>query len=324
MYVLKEEGLNNKEIAEILERHPSTIGREFKRNSTSIDRRLNNSPKKKKVYLPDKAQNKYKQRRKKAKKATFPLKKPWIYKYVQKKLKIGYSPEIISGCIEKELEERISHECIYQFIYSKLGKKRGWWEYLVRHHEKRRKWKGRKSRKGKIIPNRISITKRPVEANERTEFGHFEGDSIVGKNRKGAGLHTNVCRFSRMTFIKKLERKTAKNTAKVMIDIYKQIPEELIHSCTLDNGSEFCSHEKVTKEIGIKIYFAHPYRSWERGTNENTNGLIRRFFPKGTDFDDISEEEIQAVEDWINDRPRKCLNFKTRLQEILCKVARQG
>jgi IS30 family transposase len=311
IYILKTEGLNNKEIGEKLNRNPATIWREIKRNSTNIDRRFNNSPRKKKIYLPDRAQLKYEKRRIKAKEWIFPLKKSWIYEYVHQRLKIGWSPEIISGRIQEELEETISHECIYQFIYSKLGKKRAWWKYLCRGRPKRRKWKGRKSRKGKIIPNRISIKHRPIAAQNRTEFGHFEGDSIVGKNRKASVLHTNVCRFSRITFIKKLKRKTAQNTADAMINIYKKIPEKLRHSCTLDNGSEFCSHEEVTAATGVTIYFAHPYRSWERGTNENTNGLIRRFFPKGTDFDQISEKQIQAVEDWINDRPRKCLGFKT-------------
>lgn len=314
IYMMIEEGKTNEEIGRELGRNRSTIWREKRRNETSMERRLNNSPKKKKVYLPDRAQKKYEDRRKKAKNGSFPLKKSYIYQYVHKKLKMGYSPEIIAGRIEEELGETISPECIYQFIYSKLGKERGWWKYLCRGRPKRRKRKGRKSRKGKIIPNRISITQRPVEAENRKEFGHFEGDSIIGKNRRGSALHTNVCRYSRMTFIKKLERKTSKNTSKAMIDIFKKIPKKLRHTCTLDNGSEFCGHEEVTQETGIKIYFAHPYSSWERGTNENTNGLIRRFFPKGTDFDEISEQEIQAVEDWLNNRPRKCLGFKTPIE----------
>lgn len=160
-----QEGEEKSEIARKLGRHPSTIGREIARNSTVIDRRNNNNPReKKKHYLPDKAEGKYKKRRKESKSA-FPLKNPFIYRYAIEHLKEGWTPEQISGRLSVEYQDRhsISHECIYQFIYSKKGKGMNLSEYLPRHHKKRRKWKGRKSRKGKIIPNRVSIHKRPEE-----------------------------------------------------------------------------------------------------------------------------------------------------------------
>ncbi len=308
IYLLKKEGKNMREMAEILKRNKSTISRELSRNSTVIGR--NRNGKNRKIeYLPDRAETKYKNRRGESR-SPFPLKNPFIYRYTIGKLKEGWSPEQISGRLRIEYKERheISAEGIYQFIYSKKGKKLSLSELLPRHHKKRRKWKGRKSRKGKIIPNRVSIHERESVIEERTEGGHFEGDSIVGVGKKSA-LHTEVERTSRYTLIRKIDRKTALCTAEAMIDIFKNTP--LVKTCTLDNGSEFASHELVSNEIDMKIYFADPYSSWQRGTNENTNGLIRRYFPKKTDFDSVLEKEIQMVQDSINNRPRKILGYRT-------------
>jgi len=308
IYDLIQQGHNKSQISRIIGRNRSTIGREMDRNSTSIERKLNNSSKKKRYYLPDRAQNKYKYRRKTAK-TPFPLKTSWIYRYTLSKLKVGWSPQMISGRLALEYEEKISHECIYQFVYSKKGRALNLYHYLRRAHNKRRKYHGRKVKRT-LIPNRLDISLRPEVVETREEFGHFEGDSIVGVGT-GAALHTEVERMSRKLFLRKKQRKTAQETSRIMIEIYKPLPKKARKTTTIDNGCEFTEHETVTKETGIKVYCARPYHSWERGTNENTNGLVRWYYPKKTNFNDISEEEIQKVEDAINNRPRKCLGYKT-------------
>lgn len=306
LYDLSQLGLKKAEIARRLGREKSTIGREMERNATSIERRFNNSPKKKKHYLPDTAQKKYENRREKSK-TPFPLKNPFIYKYTLKHLKIGWSPEIISGRLEDEFAEDISHECIYQYIYGDHGKELKLWEWLPRRHKKRRKYSGRKTRKA-LIPNRIDISLRPEIVNIRGRFGDCEGDTIFGKG-KGSALATLNERISRYVLIQKLQRKTAEAMKEAMIRSLNKM--QGIETLTLDNGPENTKHEEIAEAAGIKVYFARPYHSWERGANERINGLIRRFYPKRTDFNNISENEIQLVQDLINNRPMKCLNWKT-------------
>jgi IS30 family transposase len=309
--IMLYEKIPKKKIAEKLQRDYSTIYREIKRNHTSINRKYNNSPKKKKfIYLPYKAQKKYQQRRKKSK-SPFPLKNPFIYRFTTEHLKKGWSPELISGRLQFLYGEKhsISHECIYQFIYSKRGRRMQLCKYLPRRHKKRRKHNGRSTRRH-LIPNRTDISLRPKEVEDREVAGHWEGDSIVGVG-KGSALHTEVERHSRYLLIRKKKRKTAEETATVMTEMYLSVPKHLRKTTTADNGSEFCSHEKVTKKTKIQIFFARPYHSWERGSNENANGLVRRFFPKKTNFDPISKQEIQAVQNAINHRPKKCLEFRT-------------
>lgn len=308
VYDLSQQGLKKAEIARILGRPKSTVGREIERNSSVIERRLNNSPKKKKHYLPDTAQKKYEDRRRKSK-TPYPLRNPFIHKYTITHLKIGWTPEIISGRLKTEFQEQISHECIYQYIYSNHEKARELrlYEYLPRRHRKRREYTGRKTRRV-LIPNRTDISLRPEIVGSRGRFGDFEGDTIFGIGA-GAALATVNERISRYLFIKKLMRKTAEEMKEAVVASLRGIKD--IHTLTFDNGSENINHEEMAAIIGIKIYFARPYHSWERGANERVNGLIRRFYPKKTKFDDISEEEIQHVQDLINNRPMKCLKWKT-------------
>lgn len=310
IYDLSQEGVQKIRIAEMLDRDPSTIGREIKRNATNIDRKFNNSPKKKKYYLPDRAQGKYEDRRKKAK-TVYPLKNPFIHTYVINHLKMGWSPEIISGKLKKDHGQQISHECIYQYIYSKHAKDKGYrlWEYLIQRRKKRRKKQGRKAKRT-LIPHRVDISERPEIVDGRTRVGDWEGDTIFGRG-KGSALATFNERKSRIIRIRKLEHKTAKEMGKAGINVFKKIPQEFRLTLTLDNGSENTCHEKISKKIGLKTYFARPYHSWERGSNEKSNGLVRRYYPKKTNFDDITKEEIAMVEEAINNRPMKCLNWKT-------------
>ena len=171
---------------------------------------------------------------------------------------------------------------------------------------------------GKNIPNRIDISERPIEADNRTEFGHFEADSIESCKQRGKTLScltVVVERVSRFVSIRKTASKTANATTKSIISALKPFTNNVI-SITYDNGCEFSLHEKINKELNIKSYFCKPYHSWEKGTVKNINGLIRRFFPKGTGFDTITEEQIAYVEDWINNRPMKILNYMTPKQKL--------
>lgn len=313
MYFLLLIGKNNVEIGETIWKHPSSIWREIERNKTMIWIRNNNNPKAKcnaenYVYLPDKAQKKYLDRRKESKQLC-PLKTIDLFKYVIKEIKKWLSPDLIAWRAKLEWIWEISHECIYQFIYSRMWMKMKLAKYLPRKHKRRRKKSWRKEKRT-LIPNRIWIELRPKKVENRKEFGHWEGDSIIGV-WTGSALNTNRERKSRKMFIEKINRKTAENTRLATVKRFKSLPEWARKTKTDDNWCEFTQHEKVTKEIGMKIYFADPYSSWQRWTNENWNWLVRRFFPKKTNFDNISNKEIKAVEDWINNRPMKCLWYKT-------------
>ena len=314
LFVLLQFGITNKEeIARRMNRDPTTIRREIKRNKTMIGIKNNNNPSLKDDpnsfhYIPDRATKKYMKRRKESKQRCF-LKTLPLFKFTLEKLQEGLSPELVAGRAKLEGIGDISHECIYQFIYSKKGKELELYQYLVRAHKKRRRQRGRKHRKSHI-PNRIGIEMRSENINTRKEFGHWETDSVLGVRRKSA-LNTNRERKSRYIIIEKIPRKTANETQLAIRRRFKRFPLEARLSNTADNGSEFTDHQKVTKNIGMKFFFADPYASYQRGTNENGNGLIRRFYPKKTDFDLVTNAQIKEVENWINHRPMKCLNYKT-------------
>lgn len=313
LFDLLQIGLKQKEIAQIIGKSESAVSREKKRNSTVIDRRYNNSPKQVKHYLPHRAQQKYERRRKESK-YPFPLKNPQIHEYVINKLTSfeAWSPDSIAGRIEEDIGEKVSHECIYQFIYSKRARSLELWKYLRRSHKKRQKKKGRKHRKSHI-PGRKDIVLRPRKVDERKRFGDWEGDSIMGKGKKSA-VHTEIERISRMLFIEKMRRKTALEAQKAMLRIFKPLPKKMKRTTTLDNGPEHVSHQQVTQKTGIQVYFARPYASWQRGANEHANGLVRWYFPKGTNFDEVSQEDLKKVQDAINNRPRKSLGYKKPIE----------
>jgi len=323
-YLFYVEKKTQKEIAKNLGRNASTISREIKRNKTMIGTIHNNDPTAKKErknwqYLPEKAQKKYLLRRKESKQK-ISLKSIQLYEYVIKNLKEGLSPELISGRAKLEKIGKISYECIYQFIYSQEGRTLNLTKCLIRAHKKRHKRKNKKTKRY-LIPNRKSIEDRPKAVENRKEFGHWESDSVVGVGKQSA-LNTNRERKTRYMMIEKIVRKTAQNTKDAMIKRFQNLPKEARKTNTADNGSEFTKHEEVTKKVEMEIYFANPYHSWERGTNENGNGLIRRFLPKKTDFDKISDEEIQQIENWINNRPMKCLGSKTPYEAFIYELSR--
>jgi IS30 family transposase len=236
------------------------------------------------------------------------LKNELIRQYVAKHLPLGWSPEAIANRLSIDHKgHKISPEAIYQYIYTE---KPEWIQYLARCHKKR--WKKGHSRKHykSHIPNRVSIDERPHHIEKRKQEGHWERDSLIGRTGR-ACLDVKVERKARYVILDKLEQKTAEAVRNSLIFNLGILPENLRRSCTYDNGTENTDHGLVNAALGTKSYFCHPYASWQKGTVENTNGLIRRFFPKKTDFDNVSIEQIKKVESLLNNRPRKCLNYKT-------------
>jgi IS30 family transposase len=301
-------------IAKNLGRSTSSISREIKRNKPELLHR----------YTPrladERALIKRKSRGRKLR-----LKSLFIRRYVVHHLRIGYSPEQIAGRLSFEYpKEKISHEAIYQYIYHNINSdyiKKGNIDlriYLKRRH-KRREAKG--MRKGQRIFKHkgISIEERPKYIEKRKSIGHWEGDSVVG-GQSTVGLNTLVGRKTGLVLISKIKDKTMEETSNTVINRLKNINCKTL---TLDNGTENFGYEKIQEELQISCYFAHPYASGERGTNENTNGLIRWYFPKKTDFANISQEAIQAVEWALNNRPRKRLGWKTPLEAFNESVALQ-
>lgn len=235
--------------------------------------------------------------------------------YVYRGLLKGWSPEQISGRIKLDYPNdtimTISHEAIYMHIYNhpqaRLNKKLI--ALLPYQKSRRRSIKGSKKRKGKI-KDAVSIDLRPKYIEDRTEVGHWEGDTMIGV-RHSSAIGTIVERKIRYTYIIKLKNRKSSTLRKGFVKELKRLDTNLRRTLTYNNGLEMAEHKELTKQTGVQVYFAHPYSAWERGTNENTNGLIRRYFPKKTDFNKITEKELKMVQDKLNNRPRKILGYRT-------------
>jgi IS30 family transposase len=225
---------------------------------------------------------------------------------VESKLRLDWSPEQISGWLTKNDQETVSHEQIYQQIYAEQRAGGVLYKHL-RCQKKRRKRSGKYDHRG-IIPDRKSIDERPVIVEQRQRLGDWEGDLIIGKNHQGAVL-TLIERKSRFTLIRKVAGKQALPVANAIIASLDWVPA--VETLTNDNGKEFAEHKMVSSALAAKIYFAHPYSSWERGTNENTNGLIRQYLPKERNLSTLTTKEECLIMDRLNLRPRKCLGFLT-------------
>jgi IS30 family transposase len=297
-------GITIREMARRLGRSPSSISEELKRNQVDG------------VYGSIKAHQAAEARKRDSHQKYLLRHRPALRDFVLEKLKLGWSPQQISGRLKKEIaegvrpkKEYVNHESIYQFLYDPEQQDQKLWAYLPRRHRKRRRWLGRRSRSVKI-PHRLSIRHRPVEIGNREEFGHWEGDTIVGDGHK-TGIHTEVERISRLVFAYKVAKIRAKETSAVQLFRFGQLPNLARKSTTLDNGSEHYLHTRLQEELGMQTYFADPYCSWQRGTNESTNGLIRRYFPKRTDFQLVSQETVNEVVIRLNSTPRKVLGYQT-------------
>jgi IS30 family transposase len=291
-----EKGFRITEIARTIDKHKSVVSREIKRN---CDQRSGQ-------YKSDLAHRKYQKRMiEKPKKISFTEE---IKFRIEDLIRQDYSPEQVEGFLKKNHQQTVSKERIYQHIWRDKKRKGNLHEHLRRKGRKYRKRGASKDSRG-IIKGRIGIENRPEVVNERGRFGDLEIDLVMGANHKGALLTIND-RASGVLKIGKVESKSADEICRVACELLSDWKPH-IKTITADNGKEFAQHQKISKILSIDFFFANPYHSWERGSNENANGLIRQYFTKKMDFKSITEEQIKAVELKLNSRPRKRFKYET-------------
>lgn len=302
IYRMKYLGRKNVKIAEVLGCHASTISRELRRNAAFDGR-----------YLPCSAEvfanarrRAHIRRRKTGHEA--------LMSHVAERLTRRWSPEQIAGRLDLQPPAHlaglaISHTTIYRWIWSCPKRSKQFRPFLRVAWKKRRKPYGKPSRRGQI-PNRVSIDERPQAAEERQRLGDWEGDTVVGKARSGYVV-TSVDRMSRYLVARKLPTATAEATTAALHAAMRRLPAEKRKTLTVDNGREFAAHRTIARVLTLDVYFAHPYSSWERGTNENTNGLLRQYLPKSQPFTQLTDWQLESYIRQLNNRPRKCLNYRT-------------
>ena len=238
------------------------------------------------------------------------------WEFAKEKLRETWSPQQISEHLRAERKDGISYETIYQRIYA--DKREGGDLHLsLRRHKPRRKRRGVRDRRGKI-PNQVSIEERPAIVDRKTRIGDWEADLVIGAGRSQALVTINE-RKSRYALLQRVPGKQAASVRDAIVDKLQPF-SHLVHTLTTDNGKEFALHEQIAEKLDLKYYFAHPYASWERGANENMNGLVRQFFPKNKRLEEVTDEEIALAQDRLNHRPRKCLGYKTPHQVFWAKV----
>jgi IS30 family transposase len=301
IYALKSIGTSLHKIAAVVGRHVSTISREIQRNTggrgyrykqadaKAMERRANASGKPKKLT-------------------------PEVVVIIKDRLLQDWSPEQTSGRLNDEGIISISHESIYQLVWK--DKKLGGTLYThLRHHGKKyNKRSSGKAGRG-CIPNRVDITERPAIVEAKARIGDWEGDTIIGAKHLGA-IVSYVDRCSKFTVLQLVAKKTSELVTQATIEQLGQdnLP---VHTITYDNGKEFAEHAKIAAALKASCYFAKPYHSWERGLNEHTNGLVRQYLPKSTDFTTVSKQTVQDIANKLNNRPRKILNYKTPLEVLI-------
>jgi len=299
--------LNQKDIACELGVHPSTISREFKRNSDVL-----------RGYNAEYAQVQS-VKIERTKKKRFSLTKP-IVKYIRAKLKQDWSPEQIAGRMKLDTGMSVVHETIYRYIYT--NKKNGGKLYTyLRHKNKKYHHRSNDYRSRGTIIDRVMIGKRPKIVEKKSRIGDWEIDTVVGKDHKGF-LVTVVDRKSKFTLIKNVVSKHAEVVTQALIEMIMPL-KNITHTITSDNGKEFAHHKQVSAALDADFYFANPYHSWERGLNEHTNGLIRQYLPKKSVFIGVSKEEIIMIQNRLNHRPRKVLNYKTPYEVFFSEMSRK-
>jgi transposase, IS30 family len=288
-------GHSRKAIAERLGRPPCTIGREVKRNARDVG-----------GYSALEAQRKTEVRRRE-RPLTRKLQQPELNAAVRSYLTQEWSPEQIAGRLKLLRADDPRFHVAPQTIYTWIEQNRDseHWKTFLRRGGRRQK-----SPRAGRIPRQVQIDGRPEEANQRLRLGDFEGDTIVSCGKR-SGLVTLVDRKSRYLLAAKLKDRTATRTREKIERLLAPLPAEKRQTMTFDNGKEFAEHELLAQRLGLEVFFAHPYASWERGTSENTNRLLRQYYPKGTDFADVSHYDLTQTVKRINDRPRKSLNYQT-------------
>lgn len=300
-------GMSISDIAKAMGRHKSTLSREIAR--TRLTRH---------GYRAFSAEVEAQKRQSVAKKPKVIENNEALKAYIHTQLRLRWSPEQIVNRIKLEYPTNkhmhVSHETIYSYLYVlPRGELKKELMSCLRQERQTRRKRGKMHPKRGHIQNMVSISERPEEVKDRIIPGHWEGDLIVGKDHKSA-LGTLVERTTRTTILVPLQAKDAASVRKAFAKEAKKLPKQMKLSLTYDRGKEMAEHELFTKDTKMQVYFADPYAPWQRGTNENTNGLIRQYFPKGTDFATIPRRKIKAVQDLLNGRPRKVLKWQTPLE----------
>ena len=289
IYALMKMGHQQTEIANCLGVDKATISREVRRNRGQ------------RGYRPKQAHSMAMSRRRQGQRRI----RSEIWALIEAKIRLEWSPEQISGWLLKYRHIQVSHEWIYQYILKDQQAGGDLYKHL-RCQKKRRKRYGSRDRRGKL-PNRRSIEERPEIVDRRQRIGDWEVDTIIGKKHHQA-IVTLTERKSRFALLGKVDRRTAELVSQTVIDLLQPFAGRS-HTLTGDNGKEFADHQRIAHELGIDFFFAHPYAAWERGANENMNGLVRQYIPKNRDLTSVTHDELDQIMIKLNHRPRKCLDF---------------
>lgn len=297
IFLYQGQGKSNREIGRLLGRDHRTISREWQRNREGR-------------YSPSLAQERYKERRKERQAGK--LSDPALRNYIIAKLGKHWSPEQISGRLKLKVPKlTVSSESIYQFVYAKENSRLKLWDFLRRRHPKRQLFNQRKIKCPLVIPNRVFIEQRPEKINLRKEIGHWETDNMEGLKKIPDAVSVTVERKSHLVRLFKLANKQKEEKSSSLLTQFDQWPRNLTKTFTMDNGTENYEHEKIARALKCQTYFCHPYHAWEKGTVENTIGLVRQYFPKKTDLSKINQADLNWVAWELNNRPRKVLGFYT-------------
>ena len=296
IYALKKRGFSQTEIAKDLGVNQSSISRELARNTW------------KRGYRYKQANDFAKERRARQQRKKRVMTDELLMRIEKALVEMQWSPQQIAGRFASEDGIKVSHESIYQYIWA--DKKRGGelYKQLRGQGKKRNARKGKNAGRG-LIPARVDIAQRPQVVDEKSRVGDWELDSIIGANHQGA-ITSMVERKTKLTRLVLLKTPTADATSQAIIQQLMPLKEQVL-TLTSDNGKEFAGHLKISRALDSTFYFCTPYHSWQRGLNENTNGLVRQYFPKGFDFATITQDDVQHVENLLNNRPRKTLNYQT-------------
>lgn len=305
IFYLQQMGWSFRAIGRRLARHHTTIAREFRRNAPRYS-----------IYWYGTAQEFAGRRRAMPRHRRRASHCP-LASYVHRKLAEQWSPELIAGRLRRDYPRnaamRISAECIYQWLFQDAKSGGQLYQHLRRRHRRRKPRTVGRTRG--LIRNRVGIEHRPAGANNRSRYGHWEGDTVEGKKGTGS-IATYVERKSRYLVSFKLRSKHAGQLSNSTIAAFSGLPVRLRRTMTLDNGKEFAAFEKTDHALAMTTYFANPHAPWERGANENTNGLLRQYFPKGIDWSTVSETELASAVQKLNNRPRKCLAYRSPLEVL--------
>ncbi len=297
LYRLLKRGIPKAKIAELLGRDRSTIYRELARNTGD------------RGYRPKQAQRLADERRQRCRRSR-KMSNPRMNQYVIRGLQQYWSPDQISGRARRDFPKQpgrqISHQTIYNWIAQQRSEGRDWRKYLRRGGQQLGP-----SKRGRLV-GCVTIEGRPRIVDQRRRFGDWEGDTIVGKG----ALLTAVERKSGLVRVMKMPNRRADTTARAARQALGSLPRRLLHTITFDHGKEFAQHETIAQQLGLEVYFAQPYCAWQRGTNENTNGLLRQYFPKGTDFTRVSHQAVARMEQQVNERPRRRLRYRTPIEVL--------